>query len=359
MKRLLRYTILCSLLFTVAGCMKWDYGYTEEFHCTESGLFIVNEGNFQYGNATLSFYDPQVRSVKNEIFYRANAMKLGDQAQSMTIHNGTGWIVVGNSHVVFAIDPDTFREKGRITNLTSPRYIHFISDDKAYITQLWDNRIFIINPKRYEVTGYIECPDMTPETGSTEQMVQKGEYLYVNCWSYQNRLLKIDTASDTIVAELEVGIQPSSLALDRNGKLWTITDGGYEGSPYGEEVPALIRIDPDTFTIEQRFEMPSADRPSELQTDGTGGTLYWIDTHIWSMDIDASSLPTRPLIPADGMLWYGLTTDPERGDIYAADAADYMQQGTIKRYSSDGELLDSFLAGVTPGAFCWKQTSGK
>ena len=53
------------------------------------------------------------------------------------------------------------------------------------MTQLWDNRIFIVNPRRYEITGHIECPGMTPGSGSTEQMVQYGQYVYVNCWSYQ------------------------------------------------------------------------------------------------------------------------------------------------------------------------------
>ena len=166
--------------------MKWDYGDTvEDFNATGAGLFITNEGNFQYGNASLSYYDPETKQVQNEVFFRANGMKLGDVAQSMTIHNDLGWIVVNNSHVVFAIDLRTFKEVGRITNLTSPRYIHFVSDEKAYVTQLWDNRIFIVNPRRYEITGYIECPGMTPGSGSTEQMVQYGQYVYVNCWSYQ------------------------------------------------------------------------------------------------------------------------------------------------------------------------------
>ena len=72
---------------------------------------------------------------------------------------------MNNSHVIFAIDLNTFKEVGRIENLTSPRYIHFLSDEKAYVTQLWDNRIFIINPKKYEITGYIQVPDMTMESG--------------------------------------------------------------------------------------------------------------------------------------------------------------------------------------------------
>ena len=245
MKRFLRQILPAALcLSALGGCMKWDYGRTEDFSATERGLFIVNEGMFQYGNATLSYYDPETKTVENEVFHRANAFKLGDVAQSMTLHNGGGWIAVNNSHVVFAVDPDTFREVGRITNLTSPRYIHFVSDEKAYVTQIWDNRIFIVNPKRYEITGYIECPDMTAESGSTEQMVQYGKYVFVNCWSYQNRILKIDTETDRVVGQLTVGIQPASLAMDRNNKLWTVTDGGYEGSPYGYEAPRCTASTP-------------------------------------------------------------------------------------------------------------------
>ena len=149
------------VLIAFTGCMEWDYGKMEDFSATGEGLFITNEGNFQYGNATLSYYDPETKTVENEIFYRANAMKLGDVAQSMTIRNGVGWVVVNNSHVIYAININTFKEVGRITGLTSPRYIHFLSDEKAYVTQIWDNRIFIVNPKTYQITGYIDCPDMT------------------------------------------------------------------------------------------------------------------------------------------------------------------------------------------------------
>ena len=159
------------LAVALSGCMEWSYGLEETFNATGEGLFICNEGNFQYGNATLSYYNPKTKKIENEIFYRANAMKLGDVCQSMIIRNGIGWVVVNNSHVVFAIDINTFKEVGRITDLTSPRYIHFLSDEKAYITQIWDNRIFIVNPKRYEITGYIEVPNMTMESGDRKSVV--------------------------------------------------------------------------------------------------------------------------------------------------------------------------------------------
>ena len=346
--------IAISALVLLAGCMKWEYGQEESFEAVSSGLFITNEGNFQYGNASLSFYDPASGEVENEVFYRANGMKLGDVAQSMTIRNGIGWIVVNNSHVVFAIDLNTFREVGRITNLTSPRYIHFLSDEKAYITQIWDNRITMVNPRTYQITGYIECPAMIMETGSTEQMVQWGDYVYVNCWSYQNRILKIDTRTDTVVDELTVGIQPTSLVLDRNGKMWTITDGGYEGSPYGYEAPSLYRIDAETFTIEKCFKFKLGDAPSEVQINGTGDKIYWLNDDVWEMDVEAERLPVRPFLEYQETIYYGLTIDPQSGDVYVADAIDYQQQGKVYRFDKDGVLLDEFYVGIIPGAFCWK-----
>ena len=355
MKRLIILFLFAMLMSSLhTSCMKWEYGIEEEFATSGDGLFITCEGNFQYGNASLSYYDPSKKVVENDIFNRANAMKLGDVAQSMVIRGDVGWVVVNNSHVLFAIDINTFKERGRITNLASPRYIHFLSDEKAYVTQLWDNRIFIVNPKRYEIIGHIDCPNMTMESGSTEQMVQYGKYVYVNCWSYQNRILKIDTETDSVVDELVVGIQPAALVLDKNNKLWTITDGGYEGSPYGYEPPSLYRIDAETFTIERVYQFALGDNTGELQLNRAGDMLYWLNDDVWAMSVDDESVPIRPFLPNRGTIYYGLTVSPDNGDVYVADAIDYQQPGKIYRYSSDGTLIDEFYVGIIPGAFCWK-----
>lgn len=355
MKRGFRFfVLLCGLCVAVTACMDQDYGESEDFSTGGHGLFIMNEGNFMYGNASLSYYDPATGVVENEVFLRANGQKLGDVAQSMTMYGGLAWLVVNNSHVVFAINPETFKIVGQIENLTSPRYIHFVSPTKAYITQLWDNRIFVVNPRTYQITGYIQVPDMTMESGSTEQMVQYGKYVYCNCWSYQNRIIKIDTETDRVVDQLEIGIQPTSLCLDRYGRMWTVTDGGYEDSPYGYEAPSMYCIDAESFAVVKQFKFRLGDRPSEIQLNATADTLYWLNNDVWRMDVTAQRVPVRPFIEERGTIYYGLTVSPYDSNVYVADAIDYQQPGKIYRFSADGQLQDEFYVGVIPGAYCWK-----
>ena len=335
--------------------MKYGPREEESFNVdlTREGLFVLCEGNFMYGNASLSYYDPAAKTIENEVFARSNAFPIGDVVQSMTIYDGLCWVVVNNSGVIFAIDPATFREVHRITGFTSPRYIHFLGPHKAYVTQLWDPRIYIVDPTSCKITGYIET-DMDFETGSTEMMVQVGKYIYVNCWSYQNRILRIDTDTDTVEGYLTVGTQPSSLVKDCNERLWTITDGGFEGSPYGYDKPTLCRIDPESFSVEKVYTFALGDSPRSLATSGDGSHIYWINGGIYAMNVSDGIWPSYPLIEAKNGLFYSLTVNPSNGEIYVGDAIDYTQNGVVMRYSATGELMDTFPVGINPGHFCWR-----
>lgn len=335
---------------SISACM--DYGAVEEenFSSSQSGLFIINEGNFMYGNASLSYYDTKQKSIENEVFVRANGAKLGDVAQSMNIYNNLGYIVVNNSGIIYVINLETFQIVNTIKGLNSPRYIHFIDDQKAYVTDLYDSRITIINPSSQQITGYIPMGNHQ----STEQMVQYDKYVFTNCWSYDNKILVIDTETDALIDSITVGIQPTSLVIDCNNQLWTVTDGGYEGSPYGYTTPALYRIDAPSRSIKQIFSFKMGDAPSEICLNGTRDTLYFINDDIWQMPVNATHFPTTPIVESQGTLYYGLAVDPRNSDIYVADAIDYVQPGYVYRYSSVGNLLDQFKVGIIPGAFRFK-----
>ena len=345
-------------LAVLSGCMKWDDG-NEETAVTSpkegTTLFIACEGQYQYGNASLSWYDTGSRTVENDVFRRANGQKLGDVAQSMTLENGTLWITVTNSNVVFATDPATCKLKGQIAEgLSQPREIRFISEEKAYVSQMNDPRIAIVNPSRFSVTGYIDTGMDNADGCSTEQMILMGTDLIVNCYSFQKEILIIDTRTDEVTGRIETGVQPCSIRLDKDGKLWVLTDGGgWSGNPAGYEAPALSRANLEKLSIEKRMDFPEGSYVSSLQMNTAGDSLFFLNGGVMAMSIYDETLPEKAVISVEGANFYDMTVCPENSEIYVSDAADYQQAGTVYRFSSKGEQRDRFEVGVCPGAFCW------
>lgn len=317
-------------------------------------LYVVNSGSYGAGNASLSAINLDNGVVTNDVFRTANTMSLGDVANSMTMGCGLGWIVVNNSNVVFAIDPLTCEERGRIdSGIISPRNLYFISDSKAYLTQLYDNRIAVIDPSTYSVTGYIAIDGMDAATGSTESIVVDGRYAYCTCWSYQKKVVKIDTVNDRVVASAEVGVQPKNIVIDANGDLRVLTDGGWFGNPNGYEPPAIVTLDPTTLAVKSKITMELGDYVTSMITNDDRSVLYWLRNNtVMQMASDATSLPASPYIQASSFL-NALTIDPRNGDLIVADAIDYQQPGAIYRYR-DGELVSTYTVGVIPAGFCWK-----
>jgi len=328
------------------------------------GLYIINEGNFTYGNASLSYYDPERMEVVHDVFYSANGLPLGDVAHSMAIRDSLGYVVVNNSGRIYIMDTRTFEYVGKITGLTSPRYIHFISDTKAYVSDLYARSIAIVNPQTRDITGSISLSNGDPDfyQHPSEQMLQLDKYVYTNCWSFDNKILIIDSEQDRVVDSIEVLKQPNSMVLDKYNSLWVLTDGGFEESPYGYEVPGLLRIKSVSREVEIVYRFQAGETPSELKINGRGDTLFFINHHVFSYAVGNSAGPERIISsPYEGSVsggLYGLEVDPVNSHIYVADAIDHLQRGVIYRYDSFGEAVDTFSAGITPGAFCFDQVLG-
>lgn len=333
------------------------------------GVFVLCEGNFNSGNSTLSYYDALNRTVENGVFQRVNSRKLGDTGQSITIHDGTAYIAVENSGIIWGIDTKTFRVKGQLTSadtkhMVDPRYIHLVSPTKAYVTDLYSPYITIFNPQDFTYTRSIPTgQNMVGAYASTERMAQWDRYVFVACWSYNNKVLVIDSQKDAVCDSIVLtSWQPKSLCVDANNKLWVITDGGYAagGETYGENVPHLYRINARTREIELDLTLPTDESGVQLAMSPKKDMLYLLNNDIYRMSVDDTTLPATPFIlaPTDNNgkrhKLYGLDVNPDGGDIYVADAVDYAQSGVAYRYDVNGALIDQFRVGINPNGFAFQ-----
>ena len=122
---------------------------------TSGGVYITNEGNFQFGNATVSYYNIADSTVAEDIYEAANNNPLGDVCQSLCLFNGKAYIVVNNSGKVAVVNAVTFVEEATISGLASPRYFLPVSNSKAYITDLTSNTVSVVNLNDNTVSGSI------------------------------------------------------------------------------------------------------------------------------------------------------------------------------------------------------------
>ena len=63
----------------------------------KGSIMMINEGNFQFGNSSLTVYDFNKDLIYPDVFEKTNGRKLGDVFQSITVVNGAAYLVVNNS----------------------------------------------------------------------------------------------------------------------------------------------------------------------------------------------------------------------------------------------------------------------
>ena len=332
-------------LFAFTGCRKDkpENPVDEPFAIGNGrGVYITNEGNFQWGNAKVSYYDIASGTATEDLFEPANGVSIGDVCQSMVLYNGKGYVVVNNSGKVVVVDPKTFVATATITGFASPRYFLPVGNGKAYVTDFYANSIAVVDLVSNSITGHI------PSSGATQELVLSNGKVYVTNEG-RGEIHVIDPATDAVVDTITVSRGANSIVKDANGKLWVACTGG-SGTP-----PALYRIDPQTAQVEAAFPFPnSSDSPWRLNITGSKDTLYFLNGGAYRMAITDTAAPASAFIPADGRNLYGLGVDPVDGTLYLSDAIDYVQRGVVYRYRPDGSPLNTFHAGTIPGSFCFR-----
>ncbi|MEM0996657.1 MAG: YncE family protein [Bacteroidota bacterium] len=310
----------------------------------ENGVFIINEGNFLGGNASLSFlYRDFTDSIDQKIIRRASGdLPLGDVAQSLTIYDNKAWIVVNNSGEIRVVNLPGAEEHCRVTGLTSPRYLLFLSPTKAYCTDLYADAISIVDPSSCALIGSI------PTGGWTEELILAGGMVYVTQMG-TDKVLVIDPTTDAVTDSILVGREPNGIVEDAGGQLWVLCSGGL-----GEVAPSLHRIDPaDNHAVTEVLVFGEVDASaSRLRISPDGERLYWLyQGDVLYLDRTSAVGTEQVYIPRRGGTFYALGIDPQTGDIYVGDAFDYVRNGVLYRYTAGGTFRDEFDTGIIPGNF--------
>jgi hypothetical protein len=339
---ILLFTI--GFLLVVSACHD-DTGIDQPTIRQAEGFFIVNEGTFNFGNGSVSYYNFETGEISHDLFKNANGHVAGDVLQDLYIFNGKGYLVLNNSGYVEVVDITSFESEGIIQPFDSPRFFLPVSEDKAYLSDLYSNSIQVVDINNNTQTNSISMPFWT------ETMVNVDDQVFVaSPWDIRlnahNHIYVLDANSDVLIDSIQTGYDPVTIALNGDNKLWVYCRGAEELS----EPAGLYCVNTTTMEVERSFDFLNYDLGfgTRLAFSPNGEILYYLKQDVYKFALNDSALPTEPLIEAAGKTLYSLAVNPVNGSVIVGDAIDYAQKGKVYIYKSNGELSNEVEAGVIP-----------
>ena len=318
------------------------------------GVFICNEGSFGQGNGSISFLNSDSGTFSLDLYQAANNLPLGDVVQSISLFDNRAFIAVNNSQKMEVVSLQNFKRLATINGLSSPRY--FVGNgNKGYISDWISNKVYVLNLNSYQII------DTIPTGSGPEEMAIVNNKLFVcNSGGFgdDSTITVVDINSNSVITNITTPLNPSSIKLDKDGNIWALCKGslGSDFTPTPDDAAgALIQINPSNNVIEQQFTFAYNSHPVKMQINKTKDELYFLDGEYgYAGEIKKLSIYTATQSPATivSSSFYGLGIDPTTNEIYAG-RGDFSGRAYVLRFTSDGTLIDSVLAGIAPNGFAF------
>ncbi|WP_259016161.1 DUF5074 domain-containing protein [Emticicia fluvialis] len=323
----------------------------------DTGVIVINAGNFFDNNGTLSFLKRDSTKATLDVFQKENKRSIVGGITEYAEIDGKGIILVDNStdgqDAIEIVNARTLKSVASIKEVENPRNAIKVASNKAYVV-CWD----VLNADYSYKPGYVLVIDLNTNKVTKKIAVQNGAegivvvgneaFIGNDPYSGKSEITVIDIAKDEVSGKISMKGGTTNLVVDANNKIWCSV---------GKEV---FRINPSTKSIEATLstEKTTGKVPGELVLSADKRTIYfdysnWSEGgEVYSFNIsDAAISNAKPLIKRT---LSGLGFDTNANIIYAGVTPSYKQAGYVFRYKVTGELIDSVKVEIAPSKFFFK-----
>lgn len=297
-------------------------------------VLISNEGNFGWGKGTLATYDPESKNLQKEVYEGINNLEMGNVFQSISKIGDRYYFVINNSGKILVTN-ESLEFITEITGFTSPRHIQEVGANKAYVSDLFANKLWVVDLDKAEISGEISL------NGWTEQMFMRNGMLWVLNRG-NGKVYEVDPSIDMLVDSVYAGLGANSMVLGTDDSLRVLCADWSTDTSLMSVLDLNQKMRTDTIHF--------AGSPSSLRASSTEGLYYFLDQDVYTLNVKNAN--SRALFyDMNFTSPYGFGVDPETGDLYISDAKDFASVSSVIRLSDDGTLLDEFQPGIITGSF--------
>jgi streptogramin lyase len=340
----LTFGLFCFLFLGMAGCIKETPSNSTQIPLKGEKVAVLCEGNYMWNNAQLDIYYPDSNVIHHNVFDQVNGKPLGDVLQSGFFDGQYLWLSVNNTGKLVKISPKTFKEIKSKIGFKSPRYLAQ-HNGNMWITDILANKIIRCDTQNLNVLSELPClPNKSGlRAGWSEEIVVWDNHIVAAL--YDGFLMKINPLNNqTNYIKVDTGAQ--YLAIDKLNRLWVASSVNGKASltvfKANDTIPQFI------------IPFPLASSIQKLKTNPNKDKIYIIlNGTLKSLDINASNysdIVSFPLTKTPKNI-YALGIHPRSGNIYIGDAKDYISNGEVFIFKTDGSWVSSFSTGIIPTDF--------
>ncbi|WP_027420146.1 YncE family protein [Crocinitomix catalasitica] len=312
----------------------------------ENGLLVLNEGLFEQNNASISFYNSNDNMSYHQAFKAANDRGLGDTANDFAVFSQDGV-----EYIIIAVDISSQLEIVERYSLKSvaqiplfsggiarePRRIE-IYNNKAYVCN-FDGTVVIVNLNTFQIDKIITVgsnPDGIARIGNQLFVTNSGGLNFPN---YDSTISVINLTSQVVESTFKTRINCTKILNDNQGELYVVSNGDYE-----DVAPALLRVDPISETVLERFDLPIGG------IDFADDIIYFyhqVDQKIYRLNTLTEEVDYTPIIDLSAYATFGgIEVDPINNSIYCFDVNGYVNSSIVHVYDLKGVHQYEFTSGL-------------
>jgi hypothetical protein len=316
-------------------------------------VVIINQGNYNDQNGSISYYNEITKEIENNILKRANGNDLGAIIQSAEISSsGALYVVCNNKDKIEVFNVFTGKNMMSITtNLSSPRYLTG-DGSRLYITnrgegvssgsgwkEVYPNAyVLVLNASNNWAFDYkIPCSD-------AEEIFQLNDRMYV---ASGEGITVINTNTSQKETIINTGLQGGAMSM-------VVSKGYLLWASYPDE-QKLVAINLMDHSVQGIYNMP-LDWMGQIAVNNSGTKIYSFQTEfdndwnplqgvIYEFDVDSKSY-SEFYKGVRGSYFYSIGVSPFTNNVYTADVIGFKGNSRLLVLDASGNKIDQKDAGV-------------
>ena len=307
------------------------------------GFYILNSGDWKSNNSSLTRYDDATGETSQFFFGSQNGRNLGNTANDVVVYGSKMYIAVSGESTIEVTDLNAKSIK-QIKCEGQPRYLAAYGG-KVYVSY-YDGYVARLDTVALNIDAKVKVgrnPEQLAVVGDKIYVANSGGMDYNTELGYDNTVSIIDIPSFDEIQKVEVVLNPSVVVAAENG-VYVASYGNYYDVP---STLQYVSADGNVSAVEKCSSMTEICYNSGVlygffsqYDENFNATITYM-----SYDYSDGTVESPWIKEAELPVPYKVSS---AGDYVCVTSSDYINDGDVYFYDTDGMLVKKVPAGLNP-----------